>query len=508
MCVLERIEQRRYGLDSDITVYTPRPSTQTLPGTRHTKHVGLKKHAVERASLRHEMSIDGGADASSSTTKSSSSEAERKDHDRHAHEGEHGSSSRPSTPPALSQFDPQDEDERDDASVRKWLDFLKSCARGIPPYDQTPSRPPLPRNLVRKVREIVISDEEQFEDELDADEDQKDGSEGRGSGDGTAPPDFRWQDLDLDLARRIRDFYCDQGYLPSPRTSEENMREQILVEYDLHSDTQIKNFQASIDLVSAFFPGTLCAFSLFRDQREHHYALSGPKEIKSAFKRARFPAGQILSGHFQDDQLFLADLQQDWRFLHHPLRRLGIKSFLGRTVKLELDMDPISGSEEERKVSLGIGTLNVYFVENKVDELSETQSTVMQRVTDMLQTQLRATWEGHRRSREAKANTAISGFIDDALASHDPTRLASSEDQQKQKDNFVHLDNLKKEKEATTNSDDPAGPLQEEPGKLEKMAWSACKRLADVLQQIDGLCIVDLRSVQPVVCVFERLEAG
>ena len=439
---------------------------------------------------------DAAPSSSSSSSPSPSPGYDQEDDDRHTkpNEGE---------PAALSQFNPDDEDERDDVSVQKWLDFLSSCARGIPPYDQTPERPPLPRRLVRQVREIVITDPEKHEDELDADEDQEEGAEGRRDDDGrTAAPDFDWQDLDLDLARRIRDFYCDQGYLPSPRTSEENLREQILVEYDLHSEKQIRNFQASIDLVSAFFPGTLCAFTLFRDRREHHYALSGPSEIKRAFKRAKFPAGQSLSGHFQDDQLFLADLQQDWRFLHHPLRRLGIKSFLGRTVKLELDLDPIPGSSssEERKVSLGIGTLNVYFVHGKVDHLTEEQSTVMRHVTSMLQTQLRATWEGHRRSREAKANTAISGFIDDALASHDPTRLASTEAKQKEKKgNFVHLDNLEKEKEATTNSNDPAGPLQEEPGKLEEMAGSACKRLAGALRQIDGLCIVDLRSVQPVV---------
>lgn len=343
------------------------------------------------------------------------------------------------------------------------------------------------------------------EGEEDRDQDQANDEESSRST-GTNPLDYVYKDLDDDLARQIRDFYCRSGYLPSPRTSEEDLREQILVEYDLHSDKQINNFQASIDLVSAFFPGTLCAFTLFRDRREHHYALSGPEEVKRAFKRAKFPAGQSLSGHFQRDQLFLADLQADWRFLHHPLRRLGIKSFFGRTVKLELDLDPVPGrpQDEERKINLGIGTLNVYLVEEKIERPTEAQENVLRHVTGMLETQLRATWEGHRRSREANANTAISGFIDDALASHDPTRLASTEEKQRRADNYVHLDELKEEKEATTNSNDPVGPLQEEPGKLEEMAGSACKRLAGVLRQIDGLCIVDLRSVQPVVSTQER----
>jgi hypothetical protein len=374
----------------------------------------------------------------------------------------------------------------------------------------------LTRELVRQVKGIVDSEEEI---EVDKDEDETNGEEGEEDRDqdqandeesssrstGTNPLDYVYKDLDDDLARQIRDFYCRSGYLPSPRTSEEDLREQILVEYDLHSDKQINNFQASIDLVSAFFPGTLCAFTLFRDRREHHYALSGPDEVKRAFKRAKFPAGQSLSGHFQRDQLFLADLQADWRFLHHPLRRLGIKSFFGRTVKLELDLDPVPGRpEEERKINLGIGTLNVYFVEEKIERPTEAQENVLRHVTGMLETQLRATWEAHRRSREANANTAISGFIDDALASHDPTRLASTEEKQRRASNYVHLDELKEEKEATTNSNDPVGPLQEEPGKLEEMAGSACKRLAGVLRQIDGLCIVDLRSVQPVVSPEDR----
>lgn len=422
-------------------------------------------------------------------------------------------------PTFFSRFDTDYDDETDETSVRRWFDFLSSCARGIPPYDQTPERPPLTRELVRQVKGIVNSEEE-IED--DKDEDETKGEEGEEDRDqdqandeessrstGTNPLDYVYKDLDDDLARQIRDFYCRSGYLPSPRTSEEDLREQILVEYDLHSSKQINNFQASIDLVSAFFPGTFCAFTLFRDRREHHYALSGPEEVKRAFKRAKFPAGQSLSGHFQRDQLFLADLQADWRFLHHPLRRLGIKSFLGRTVKLELDLDPVPGrptqDEQQREDNhLGIGTLNVYFVEEKIEKPTEAQENVMRHVTGMLETQLRATWEAHRRSREANANTAISGFIDDALASHDPTRLASTEEKQRRASNYVHLDELKEEKEATTNSNDPVGPLQEEPGKLEEMAGSACKRLAGVLRQIDGLCIVDLRSVQPVVSTKER----
>lgn len=430
-------------------------------------------------------------------------------------------SSSPSTatatdPTFFSRFDTPYDDETDETSVRKWFDFLSSCARGIPPYDQTPERPPLTRELVRQVKGIVDSEEEI---EVDDSEDETNGEEGEEDRDQdqandeessrstrTNPLDYVYKDLDDDLARQIRDFYCRTGYLPSPRTPEEDLREQILVEYDLHSEKQINNFQASIDLVSAFFPGTLCAFTLFRDRREHHYALSGPEEVKRAFKRAKFPAGQSLSGHFQRDQLFLADLQADWRFLHHPLRRLGIKSFFGRTVKLELDLDPVPGrpQDEERKINLGIGTLNVYFVEEKIERSTGAQENVLRHVTGMLETQLRATWEAHRRSREANANTAISGFIDDALASHDPTRLASTEERQKREDNYVHLDELKEEKEATTNSNDPVGPLQEEPGKLEEMAGSACKRLAGVLRQIDGLCIVDLRSVQPVVSTQER----
>ena len=215
-------------------------------------------------------------------------------------------------------------------------------------------------------------------------------------------------------------------------------------------------------------------------------------------------------------ETFIPDLRSDWRFSQHPfVQRAKVESYISRSIELELDREALPSHDlpnipaSEKIVRLVVGTLDVYCTTqgNSGIEmgLSPGQERVLSSITSMLQTQLKATWEGRRRSREARANTAISGFIDDALASHDPTRLAASvqkskdENRKRQGENYVDLDQLEKEKEATTNGSDPAEPLQEEPGKLEEMARSACGRLSAVLGDIDGLCIVDLRSVQPVV---------
>jgi len=286
----------------------------------------------------------------------------------------------------------------DVTSLTAWTSFLQEYARGDGPAN--PTRPPLTSALLQRLESVIKSDSQvNFED----------------------APLYSSTTVTPELARIIRDFYCDNGYLPPPRAPWEESRERCIQEHDLYSAKQHKHIQNVTDILSAYFPDALITFSLFQDRIQTTFALSGPKAVIEDFRLyagLRIPAEDSLCGHavlLDRKLLFIPNLQTDWRYTLNPYGVAGFKSFVGVPVALELDPlrddVPVAEYVGPRRGRIAIGTLNICFTKQQVSELSPAQQLVVDKMASMLEAQLRSTWEGDRRRREGRARTEISKYI-------------------------------------------------------------------------------------------------
>jgi hypothetical protein len=287
-------------------------------------------------------------------------------------------------------------DDEDAQSLAEWTSFLASYARGEGPAHTIPPMPLLPPALRSRLQR---SKPQPFRHQV------------------ADVPLYTSTTVDESLAREIRLFYCENGFLPPPRAPLEAQRERCIAEYDLYNPQQLANIQTATDLIAACFPGTLCTFSLFGARIQTHFALSGSQELIDRYQLSvglRIPAEDSLCGHavlLDNRTLFLPDLSADWRYVGNPFAMAGFKSFVGSSVSLELDPSKLDSNVSGR---VGVGTLNICFVAD-VARLTPEQLGLIDRITRYLEIQLRATWEGHRRTHQAKAMRAVTGFIDEAL---------------------------------------------------------------------------------------------
>ena len=289
--------------------------------------------------------------------------------------------------------------ETDDAtSLTAWTSFLQEYARGDGPAN--PTRPPLTSDHLLRLEAVIKSKPPiNFEE----------------------APLYTSTTVTPELARIIRDFYCDNGYLPPPRAPWEESRERCIQEHDLYYEKQHKHIQNVTDILSAFFPDSLITFSLFQDRIQTHFALSGPEEVIKGFKLhvgLRIPAEDSLCGHavlLDRRMLFVPDLEADWRYKRNPFGVAGFKSYVGVPVALELDplQDdvPMLDYMGPRRGRIAIGTINICFTKQKVFELSPAQHLVVDKMASMLEAQLRSTWEGDHRRRDGRARTELSKYI-------------------------------------------------------------------------------------------------
>jgi hypothetical protein len=296
----------------------------------------------------------------------------------------------------------ENDGDGDDVYLTKWASFLKQYARGD--CAANPVRPPLTSDQLKRLETVTAANQAaHFEDH----------------------PLYSSTTVTRELARSIRDFYCDNGYLPPPRAPWEESRERCIQEYDLYSKTQSEYIQSVTDVLAVYFPDALVTFSLFQDRIQTHFALSGPKEIIDEYQLhvgLRIPAEDSLCGHavlLDRAKLFIPDLQADWRYKLNPFGVAGFKSFVGVPVALELnplqDDAPSADCSGTRGGRIVIGTLNICFVKEKVSNLSPGQQLVIDRMAAMLEIQLRATWEGDRRRRDARARNELSNYIEEAM---------------------------------------------------------------------------------------------
>jgi hypothetical protein len=281
----------------------------------------------------------------------------------------------------------------DHTSIVAWQTFLTRYAAGEFNDESTPPIPPIPPNLVRPHDPNYAPAPWAY---------------------ANAPLYSASTGITLEDARVIRQYYIENHYLPPPRSPLESQRHATITQYDLYSARQHTNIQAATEVVAAFFPGTVCTFSLFHDHVQKHFCLAGNQSLIQKFNLTpglRIPAEDSLCGHAilnHSSIFFVKDLKKDWRYLNNPFVFAGFKSFIGSSVSLPIN--PLQGERE-----IGVGTLNVCFIDESIDVLTEVQRNVIRHVTTMLETQLRATWEGDQRTRDGRARLALSELIDTAL---------------------------------------------------------------------------------------------
>jgi hypothetical protein len=98
--------------------------------------------------------------------------------------------------------------------------------------------------------------------------------------------------------------------------------------------------------------------------------------------------------------------------------------YIGSPVLLVIDP-----ADSFQTKTIGISTLNICYVNAEKTEITKHESEILNRITRMLETHLRATWEGDNRVRETRVRGAISDFLDEAFADEkdqDLGRLAQS----------------------------------------------------------------------------------
>lgn len=356
-------------------------------------------------------------------------------------------------------------------SCQAWTDFLRQYAQGQFSPSDTPPLPPL-------------SDVAEEKDGIDGEKTANGGQEDPTIGTTFDSPVYSSVEITPDIASRVRDFYRANCFLPPPRAPLEHLREQCIVEYDLYSDPQIKNIRSATELVQSFFGG-LCTFSLFRDNVQELMAVAGAPEVIEAvqlFPGKRLLPETSLCGHsvlLGDKNLYIKNLACDWRYRGNPSadELKGVKSYFGSVVSLNVDP---SSSNDER--SVGIGVINIMHLDTHLPPLSDEQLKVVHTITGMLETQLRATWDGQGRTREARLRRAISDFIEDTLVQ--PGLPAGGSDDKSAEDR-----------------------TSEKTDVLASYAQLAVDRIRGVIDEVDGVMIVDLRALHPIVWFVLETEA-
>ncbi|KAL7419438.1 hypothetical protein Q5752_006276 [Cryptotrichosporon argae] len=354
----------------------------------------------------------------------------------------------------------------DDASVEAWTSFLSDYARGQFSPDEVPA-PPTPTAFRPQA----------------------------------ASPDYAADcpvyyavDIDGEAARRVQRFYVRNGFLPPPRAPLEPVRERIILEYDLYSREQVGNIESAVDLVQAVFGG-LCTFTLFRDNVQVLMAVCGDPDVVKAVGLApgnRLLPETSLCGHqilFDRAELHIPNLATDWRYAGNPYceASAGIKSYYGSTVYLPIDPSEPAGDPraplDGPSKHVGVGVINIMHLEAPIVAVTAEQRRVLRHTTRMLETNLRATWEGHMRTKQAKAQRAVYDFIEYRLAAwrSSAAELAGSrrgsEDSQSAS-----------AEQAVLASADP----------LVTGAQDVCERIRSSLSEADLVAIVDTRGFHRV----------
>ncbi|WRT66810.1 uncharacterized protein IL334_003773 [Kwoniella shivajii] len=283
--------------------------------------------------------------------------------------------------------------------------------------------------------------------------------------------------IDKLIAKNVRQYCSKNDYLPPPRSPQEALREKIVTEYDLLGPIQTGNIQSAVDLLSAFFPGCVITFTLFNNHVQTFAAVAGPKKLLEEFQLVggMWVAPETsLCGHsvLQEEQiLFVSDLAEDWRFRSNPYTLAGLKSYIGSAVSLLLDPLNTTPNMNGRPERVGIGSLNILFMSTILQTMSPEQVMVVKNITKILETQIRATWEGHIRTREARVRHAMTDLIEEGFVG-----VQASMEQHEMSDGV------------------PAIARGTSMSSTSELAQSGLDKTMALSPELDIMCLVDTRS--------------
>jgi len=391
--------------------------------------------------------------------------------------------------------------QTDAQSLQAWMTFLNAYAHGnwLSPLESR-NPPPIPTDMmVFSSSDGEIPNTGNVEDDPDVMSNTPDGTGTLQSESGANPsseeiiydfdnPVYSSVEITPAVASRVRAFYSRYRFLPPPRAPLEFLREQCIQEYDLYSDTQTQNIQAATDLVQAFFGGVV-TFTLFKYSQQELVATAGDAGDIAAM--GLYPGKRLLPetsmcGHtlLAKETVYVADLRLDWRHQGNPYAG-GLKSYFGTVVSLSVD--PTSAAEAR---VVPVGVINLMYVNEARPPLRPDQQKVLDHISRMLETHLRATWEGHKRTREERARRVISNFIEKALvqpagAGFDhaavpaPPPVTSNVLSSKSNPADVDEDNIV--------------------DSLAMHATSAMRQIRTVLDEVDTAAVIDVRSLRPIV---------
>jgi hypothetical protein len=240
-----------------------------------------------------------------------------------------------------------------------------------------------------------------------------------------------------------------------------------------------------VDLVQAFFGG-ICTFTLFKNSVQELICVAGDPDVISAvglYPGKRLLPETSLCGHSvlrPGTDLYVQNLAQHWIYKGNPysdpLR--GVKSYLGSAISLNVDP---SSADEKRVV--GIGVINCMHLDDFLPPLNAGQKKVMGQVATILQTQLRATWEGLGRTKEARARRAVADFLEDTLVPEES-----------------YLPPKSPQSAASDRTADPPRRSSEPPlTPLITCARNAVKQILAIAEDVDSVAIVDLTSFHLLV---------
>lgn len=241
--------------------------------------------------------------------------------------------------------------------------------------------------------------------------------------------------IDDKAAKVARQFVLQHGYLPPPRAPMENRRLECIHQYDLKSADQLARMQQVVQLAGAYFPSAVVTYTQFDGKVPMFMGSGGNKALVNRLgiiTHQQISPHASLCGHtvlLKEGLMFVPDLSNDFRFRSNPITQAGGKSYVGTSIYLPLDMlsqgSESSGGEEAETV--GIGSLNVLFVDKPQETLTDDEEMVIRQLAKLLESQLRSTWEASDRSRQAKRRTLVARMIETTFVDEQKERQDESE---------------------------------------------------------------------------------
>jgi hypothetical protein len=226
-----------------------------------------------------------------------------------------------------------------------------------------------------------------------------------------------------------------------------------------------------------------------------HVAAAGPPHLVDTLSLSigtRVPPQISLCGHtilLGQGIKFVSDLANDWRYRENPWVQNGMKSYIGSVVRLQPDptlSTTLPAKSTDQTHTVAIGALNICFLERRLEGISPEQTRVIERITDILEEQLRSTWQAQRHVKEVRARQSVSDYLESSLVRSIPAFQEGS---------------LASRNEGSTSGTGTGTGTGAGAGVGDKLdfqaeARHAINKIRAQLDEVDLACILDLSSFQ------------